>query len=127
MDAIINYSLSKAERFNIKVEQQLKVSRKIPLESYELNIILGNLLENALDAANDSGDKYIKLNILENKGMLLIDIKNSYSGKLVTYGERLLSTKQGANHGYGLSNVRKIVENHQGTLNISYDEKEFQV
>ncbi|MBP3611274.1 MAG: GHKL domain-containing protein [Lachnospiraceae bacterium] len=127
MDAIINYSLSKAERFNIKVEQHLKVSRKIALEAYELNIILGNLLENAIEAANDSCEKYIHLHILENKGMLIIDIKNSYSGKLVTYGERLLSTKQGANHGYGLANVRKIVESHHGTLHISYDEKEFHV
>lgn len=127
LDAILNYMLSKAERLGIKVEHNIKVSKKISLEAYELNIILGNLLENALDAVEGSPEKYIDLHILENKGTLMINIKNSYSGNLVAYGERLISTKHGSNHGYGLPNVKKIVDSHQGIMNISYDEREFQV
>ena len=127
MDAIINYIFSKAERFKIATEHNIKVSKKISLKPYELNIILGNLLENALDAANESSEKYIHLNMLENKGTLIIQVENSYSGNLVTYGKRLLSTKQGTNHGYGLSNVRKIVETHDGTMDISYDDTNFKV
>lgn len=127
MDAILNYMLARAEQQNINVEKKVKVSKKIALEAYELNIILGNLLENALEASEESLEKYLSLHIVENKGMLMIQIKNSYAGKLVTYGERLLSTKNGSKHGYGLINVKKIVERHQGIMNVTYDEKEFQV
>ena len=127
MDAILNYILAKAEQMNIKVEQKVKVSRKIPIEAYELNIILGNLLENAIEAANESLEKYLYLHIVENKGMLMIHIKNSYSGKLLTFGERFISTKSGTKHGYGIINVKKIVESHKGIMNVTYDEKEFRV
>ncbi len=126
-DAILNYMLSRAEQQNITIEKHVKVSKKIAIEAYELNIILGNLLENALEAANESFEKYLYLRIVENKGILMLQIKNTHSGKLVTYGDRLLSTKKGEKHGYGLINVKNIVENHNGNMNVSYDEKEFQV
>lgn len=127
MDAIINYIFSKAERFKITTKHNIKVSKKISLKPYELNTILGNLLENALDAANESAEKYIYLNMLEKKGTLMIQVENSHSGNLITYGKQLLSTKSGSNHGYGLSNVRKIVETHNGTMDISYDETNFKI
>lgn len=127
MDAILNYILARADQLNITVEQNVKVSKKIPVEAYELNILLGNLLENAIEAANESSEKYLSLHIVESKGILMIEIKNSYSGKLVTYGERLLSTKNGSRHGYGLINVKNIVDTHHGKMDISYDEKEFLV
>ncbi len=127
MDAILNYMLSRAKQQNIKIKHKIKVSKKISLESYELNTILGNLLENAIEAANEASEKYLSLNVVESKGILMIHIKNSYSGKIVAYGERLLSTKNGTTHGYGLANVKKIVESHHGTMNITYNDKEFQV
>lgn len=120
MDAILNYMLAKAERMNINVKHKVKVSRKISIDSYELNIILGNLLDNAIEAANDSSEKYLFLHIIENKGMLMINIKNSYSGEILTLGERFLSTKSDTKHGYGLINVKKIVESHNGAMNVDY-------
>lgn len=127
MDAILNYILARADQLNITVEQNVKVSKKIPVEAYELNILLGNLLENAIEAANESSEKHLSLHIVESKGILMIEIKNSHSGKLVTYGERLLSTKNGSRHGYGLINVKNIVDTHHGKMDISYDEKDFLV
>lgn len=127
MDAILNYILAKADQMNLTLEHTINVSKKIALEGYELNIILGNLLENAIDAASESTEKYLCLRIIENKGILMIHIKNSYSGKLITLGGMLISSKTGAEHGYGLANVKKIVDGHQGIMNITHDEKEFQV
>lgn len=127
MDAILNYILAKAEQLNINVEQKVRVSKKIALEAYDLNTILGNLLENAIEAANESLERYLCLHIVESKGVLMILIKNSYSGKVITSGTRVISTKSGAKHGYGLVNVKNIVEKHQGIMNVSYDDKEFQV
>ena len=90
------------------------------IETYELNIILCNLLENAIEAAKDSRKKYLSVSILEKKGMLMIHMTNSYSG------EYHITSKKGSGHGYGLKNVKNIVEKHQGNVETSYDGKEFQ-
>lgn len=127
IDSILNYMLAKAEQAGINVEQKIKVSKKIAIEAYELNSILGNLLENAITASKESSEKYLSIHIVENKGMLMLRIKNSYSGKIVTSGGMPVSTKGGTEHGYGLVNVKNMVKKHQGTMNVVYDEREFRV
>lgn len=127
IDVILNYMLEKAERAGIKVEQKVKVPKKIEVEAYELNIIFGNLLENAIEAAKKTTDKLIKLHIVAEKGMLMVNISNTYSGKIATSGEQLISTKSGSEHGFGLKNIENIVQLHQGRMKVTYDEREFQV
>lgn len=127
IDVILNYMLEKAERAGIKVEQKVMVPKKIEVEPYELNIILGNLLENAIEAAKESEEKLIKLHIVAEKGMLVVNINNTYSGKIVTSKEKLISTKGSLEHGFGLRNVENIVQLYQGKMKVTYDEREFQV
>lgn len=40
---------------------------------------------------------------------------------------RFLSTKDGDAHGYGIENVKTIIENYQGSLEFQYDENRFEV
>lgn len=127
LDAILNYMLEKAEKAGLTVDLKLKVPGRIGMEAYEMNIILGNLLENAIDAAKNSSEKSLSLHIIVQKGVFVARVRNSYSGKIIKVKEHFISTKQGAEHGMGLGNVRNIVEAHQGLLQIDYDEKEFQV
>ena len=127
LDAILNYMLEKAEKAGLTVDLKLKVPGRIGMEAYEMNIILGNLLENAIDAAKKSFEKSLSLHIVVQKGVFVVCIRNSYSGKIIKVKEHFISTKQGIGHGVGINNVRDIVEAHQGFLQIDYDEKEFQV
>lgn len=120
VDTILNYMLSRAEREGIAVSHKISVSAQMSIETYELNIILCNLLENAIEAAKDSQEKYLSVSILEKKGMLMIHMTNSYSG------EYHITSKKGSGHGYGLKNVKNIVEKHQGNVETSCDGKEFQ-
>ena len=57
------------------------------------NIILGNLMDNAIDAARQSEDKLLQLKIHYRQGMLFIEIRNSFSGELLKTQEQYLSTK----------------------------------
>lgn len=127
VDGILNYLLEKAEKAGICMEYKVKITKKLSLEAYELNVLLGNLLDNAITAAKEAEKKYISLHMLAERDMLIVQIKNSYAGEIRKKGERILSTKAGKEHGIGLSNVRKLVESKQGTLQIEYDEKEFRV
>ena len=84
-------------------------------------ILAPNLLENAVEGAGKAEKKkYIRLKIKYDKRNLLIIVENSYKGKLVKgTGEELRTTKtDAANHGIGLSSVRRAVGKYHGTVSI---------
>ncbi len=127
VDAILNYMLEKAERMGVKVEHKVKVTKKVEIEFFELTIVLCNLLENAMLASAQSQEKQLSLHIEEKKGMLIVCIKNTHSGNIVASGEQLISTKEGEEHGFGLANVKNIIEMYQGSMKVTYDDKTFLV
>ena len=84
-------------------------------------LILGNLLENAVEAAEKVNEKkYIKIQIKYDKNNLLIFVMNNYKGKLeITKDKRVKSTKLDIeNHGVGLPSVYRVVSKYHGTVVI---------
>ncbi|MFQ8980382.1 MAG: GHKL domain-containing protein [Waltera sp.] len=80
-----------------------------------MNILLGNLLENAIEAAERTENKYLNVSITLQKGILRIRIDNSFVTESTSYkeerdGSRILQTtkKRKELHGIGLKNVKKI-------------------
>jgi len=96
------------------------------LEGYKLSEILNNLLDNAFDSALASESRTVILAIEEDECRHIIEVKNS--GKLISpeYVSRIFdrgfSTKASDGHGYGLYNVRKIVESVKGQIQLQYDD-----
>lgn len=127
IDATLNYLLDKGEKMGLHIEYKVNISQTFTMEMYALNILLGNLLDNAIEAAGKSKEKFIKLHILGEKDMLVVQVKNSYTGNLRKKGKQLLSTKNQKGHGIGLSNVRNLVESKNGRLKIEHDENVFWV
>lgn len=89
--------------------------------------ILGNFLDNAIDAARASEDKQITISIYQDKQYLIICISNSFDyeidlGKINMAG---YSTK-GENRGYGLSIVKELLSNYKHILhNTTIKENKF--
>ncbi|HHZ02772.1 MAG TPA: sensor histidine kinase [Tissierellia bacterium] len=128
IDSIINYKLDLAEKYNIKSQVNLLVPDKLHIESFDLSIILGNLLDNAIEAASkNENEKFINISMELDRNVLYLNICNSYEGKLKFNGKKLLSTKEGNNHGLGLSSVEKSIEKYNGTMNIRHSNKVFYV
>ena len=50
MDMILNYMITKAENRGCKVETQIQIPNTKFIETVDLNILLGNLLDNAIEA-----------------------------------------------------------------------------
>lgn len=127
VDAILNYSWEKAEELGIDMECKISISPDFSIHMYELSVILGNLLENAIEAAAKAQKPYVSLRLLGEKDMLALHVKNSYNGVIERKGKQIISTKTEKGHGIGLSSVRNLVEQKQGNLQMDYDEKEFRV
>lgn len=127
--AIIYSAVQKCEalfiNFNYYVSSNLK---KISLDESELTIILSNLLNNAIEATSKIEKKAIDIVIYEDINNYIIDIKNNTENfnieKLQDVFKDGYSTK-GENRGYGLSNVRKIVNKHRGKTQISLEDNIF--
>lgn len=125
IDSVLNYMLQKAKRELENVTVKVALPEKIS-HSFDINVLLGNLLENAIEAARKTDNKYLSVLVTLKRGVLRIKIENSFldshiipkkePGKAAMF----LTTKPFADqHGIGLSNVKKIVEKYNGTIEIT--------
>ena len=72
-------------------------------------------------------DKWMSVDIYYEKGILSMEIKNSFQHELAVEKNKLLSTKEEKGHGIGLANVRKMVEKYQGFMDVSNTNQIFTV
>jgi len=95
--------------------------------------VLGNMLDNALDAVAKVDEKMIKLDIEFVKGGLFIKVDNSFNGEVKYLNEndgeerKIASLKDGEEHGYGLKNIMQSVEKYNGHMEISHTSNIFSV
>ncbi len=119
VDSLLNYKLQRAkETLNI-VETGISIPEKLMLRSFDLNVVLGNLLDNAIEAACQTEEKKLKIAIKLEKGILFIHICNSCQGIAEGKVQCLKTTKEDvSNHGIGLYNVRRIIEKYHGEMDM---------
>ena len=119
MDAILNSKLSLAESKNIAVDAAARVPEKMSVSDTDICVIVGNLMDNAIEAAckfDDESKRFIRVYIGLLKGQLYISVSNSVGGELKRDGKKYISTK-GENHGFGLKRIDKIVAKYSGFIN----------
>lgn len=126
IDGTLNYFLQSAHILLKEVKVQISVPEDMSIHNFTLNVILGNLLENAIRGARESTEKYLFISIRAKQGILYVKIANSYSGALHKKGKKLVTSKKNKQlHGIGLENVERIVNEQNGEIEIGWDEKLF--
>lgn len=120
IDSLVEYWQRTAEKEEIEFQAELSIPMEMPFKGADISLILGNLLENAVEGAEKAEKrKYIKLSVKYDKKNLLIVVENSYGGKLRRVKDELRTTKvDTANHGIGLASVRRAARKYQGTVFI---------
>lgn len=129
VDSILNFKLQELNSVDSDINLDIQIPSKLNILAYDITIILGNLIDNAITGINQA---YVhkKLSICMHctKGSLIILIDNSYNGNLNIEGEILKTTKQfSENHGKGLENVKKVVSTYNGEIQINYSKEFFSV
>jgi sensor histidine kinase regulating citrate/malate metabolism len=128
-DSILKYYMSIAINNDIEFKVNLDIPENIKIDNLDLSIVIGNCVENAIEACNNIKDKSHKYIVIkaEVKGFnLVIKIKNSFNGKIINEDNIIKTSKKSQEHGIGLSNVRKICEKYNGFFNVKYTESEFE-
>jgi len=127
-NSIINALLSRyAERCaksGVKYDIVTSLPQTLTIPNYDLCIVLGNLLENALEACEKLAEgKYIELRLKPLENQLALMVRNCFDGELTTDGEKVVSTKKEG--GLGLKSVEAVVARYDGELITEWDENTF--
>ena len=88
------------------------------VDDMDLYILLENLCDNAIEAAAQSNNPTIKLQISEDNGNLCIYIGNTTPGNVLKNNPDMNTTKKDKGmHGFGIMNIRDIIDKYNGTIN----------
>ncbi len=128
LDLILDkYSLL-CRQDEIKFLVDIRSSNLSFIENSDLVSLLGNLLDNAIEAAKNCSNPQIRITTKSEKNFIILNIINSSSHLPVTNNNRLLTTKLDKSlHGFGTKSVEKTAEKYNGICQWDYDEisKEF--
>ena len=127
IDSIINFKLDQAAAKKISVSVRLQIPKDLELSTFDLSTLLGNLLDNAIEATCKLPEqRMIQLTIQYQKGILLIQLKNSFNGIIRKSDNKILTTKKDAKqHGIGLRRISEVVEKYKGYLVMENDDHIF--
>ena len=131
LKGILLSKINQAEKNEIKctykIDSQLE---DIQLDDSELTVVLSNLLNNAIEAAKKKKKKYIDIFTTYKNGKHIIKIVNSVSNfteDMVPNISKIRFSTKGTGRGYGLYNIKKIVNKYKGKIDIFFNEDIFNI
>ena len=112
---IINAKTQEMKKKNIQFYCDICESIK-GVSDVDLNIVLGNLLDNAIEACEKvDGIREIALSIYRRASYLIIVVKNAYTGELSGLYSLKTTKRNPKDHGIGLQSIKAILENYKAS------------
>lgn len=129
VDSVLNFMIQRATDLHIFVNTNIKIADNVGVDFFDLNVVLGNLLENAIESAKESIEKTINISLEYDRNVLYIEIENSYvySNKLIRKNGNIVTSKKESGHGFGLQNVKLVVQKYNGDIEIMQGKEYFTV
>ena len=120
IDAFLNHFKMLSETEHITFCEDVSIiPDKVPLSDYDLCVVIGNLMDNAYNAVSKVSDREKIVNIhisMNDSDSFIIFIKNTYDSNA------MIHKSDDYEHGYGLSNIEKIVNNYHGVMQYQNDD-----
>lgn len=121
VNAILNNKLSTAKKYGIKTlcntVKDLHIGQ---IEEIDMCHLLGNILDNAIEAAQKCPAdriKYIEISITERNQILMITVKNSYDSDQLNPALKTSKLNK-TEHGFGIKTIRKIAKKYNGFVDF---------
>ena len=121
MDSVLEYYMALAGEANIPVKRQISLMGGTGVEPADMTVLLGNCLENALEALRQipEGQRRLTIEIMPVKSMLVLRIQNTcgrtHLSKKPAGWEDFASSKGTDRRGVGLRSVTAIAEKYDGS------------
>lgn len=125
LDAILNTKFSFAEQKGICCAAEVSCAQ-LHLAQGDISVLMGNLLDNACEAAGRAREKKISVRILRQGNYVSICVENTVAAPVLAENPGLETTKEDRSlHGLGTKNIRKIVEKYGGMIEYREEGKLF--
>lgn len=131
VNAILAFYADKAENHNIRLDVKIQMSDTPVIPETEFCVLLGNLLENALDACqtgrpeSKTSQPFIRVCAIQTgTSILSITVDNTSVFKPTWINEKLVSTKA-ADSGIGTESIRMIAEQYRGDARFEWKDGVF--
>jgi two-component system, LytTR family, sensor histidine kinase AgrC len=128
LSILLNAKKNLAKEKNIDFSSVITIL-DLDMKSKDICSLLGNILDNAIEAAENSGSKkYIQLIIQKTERGYAIDCENSIGMKPVLKKGKFITSKEDTLlHGIGIRNIKDIVAVYHGELEFEYDDEAFNI
>ena len=99
----------------------------IPIDKVDFYVLLGNLLDNAIENCTSKSIKKIILDIYKESNDFVIDIKNTSINNPLVDNPYFNTTKEERGHGFGMRSIMNIVNKYHGEITYDYSYRYFSV
>lgn len=127
-DVILTQKQEDAKKRGITFTCEFFYPPGIRLEAFDVSVMLNNAIENALEGTEGSSNPFVSVISYRKKNAYMIEVENS-TQKAVELNEETglpVSTKSdGKNHGFGLTNIRKMAQKYYGDIDIEQKDNTF--
>ncbi len=130
VDYLINSKMTAASEYGIAFHAEVEFPRNANIQGVDLCAIIGNLIDNALDATKQNEkqeDRKISLTIRRIHQMLVIKVENPYTVPIEQKetGELQTTKKQEGLHGWGLKSAKTAAEKYDGMVRTTCEDNIF--
>lgn len=128
LDAILTAKRGFADEHHVDVSYVADGALLDSLRPLDLTAIVGNAMDNAIEAARrlpDPDRRMVRLALFAHDDFVMLRIENTYDGVVQREDDRIITLKSGEGHGYGLRNIETAVEAYDGTVTIVDGEEWF--
>ena len=125
LNCLLNSKITYCEENKIDVKPIISADLR-PFSNLDLTVLLGNLLDNAIEACQQCDRPKIELAIFDRKNYLSISVSNTVAAPVLETNPDLHTTKQIPDyHGVGTTSIQNIVQRYQGMINYSEEKNVF--
>lgn len=126
LNLILSSQLSKIKDKNIEFITS-QFDEDIPMDKVDFYVLLGNLLDNAIENCTSKSIKKIILDIYKKDHDLIIHIKNTSIHNPLIDNPNFNTTKEDYGHGFGMRSIMNIVNKYHGEITYDYSYRYFGV
>ena len=112
----------------------LQFPEKLSIQSYDIGIILGNALDNAIEACRKlkatepDAEAFIRISSFQKRELFFLKVENSFDGRVVRKPQNEFPVTDKAdreNHGIGMVNIKSTAEKYQGAMDFKLNGRVF--
>jgi len=127
-NSILGYYSLMAKEDGISFHCACCIQRQLSISDTDLCIVLGNAVENAIEACRKLDNpeaRFVSVEARTKNNQLLLKIENPYNGRLKIQNGDYISTKNEKFHGLGIKNIKRVVEAYGGFIKTEYSGRIF--